>query len=135
MTKEVKGLLQRLLWSIVKNGEAGIWNAFQDLNVENAEYEFEYAIAALQELKNLENGDEIDWNSIDCALDISAKGSGATSLKDKIKVMLDYGYSKAKGDFEEEDWEDYEERKAKEKELKSMYYPDDALISELVEAF
>ena len=126
MRQEVKNLLHRLLWSIVENGKAGISNAFQDLNEVMAELEFDYAIRALKELKNLEEGRNVNFNNVAGALDDCTEGCGDDTTKEKIETMLDYGYSVAIKDFS-----DLEERRDKEKELKEMYYPCDELVSEL----
>ncbi len=125
MKQEIKNLLHRLLWSIVKDSQAGIYNAFKDEDVDEAEYQFEYGLDALKELKHLNNGEEVDFKNIAMALESAIPS--AKDTKERIKAMLDYGFSMAKNDFAEDELED-----GKLEELKEMYYPSDELLDELV---
>lgn len=125
MKKELKNLLHRLLWSISKNGEAGINNAIVDVDVDDAEYEFDYLIKALTELKHLENGEEVNFRNVRKALDCCISSNGI--IKDKVKAILDYGYHCALDDFYGED-----KYKVKSKELDSMYHPSDELLDEFI---
>lgn len=126
MKKELKDLLHRLLWSIIKNGEAGVSNAIMDVDVDDAEYEFDYLLTALTELRHLEDGEEVDIESVVEALDNCI--CFPKSFKAAAKEILDYGYCRALEDFSYDD--NYREKK---KELYPMYHPNDELLDELVE--
>ena len=126
MKQELKNLLHRLLWSIIKNGEAGVSNAIMDVDVDDAEYEFDYLLTALTELRHLEDGEEVDFDNVIEALDNCIWP--LKSAKAKAKEILDYGYYRALEDFSDDD--NYREKK---KELYPMYHPSDELLDELVE--
>lgn len=125
MKKELKDLLHRLLWSIIKNGEAGVSNAIIDADIDDAEYEFDYLLMALTELKHLEKGEEVDFGNVREALDYCIWHE--KSIKDKAETILDYGYCRALEDFYGQD------KEVKSEELHPMYYPSDELLDELVE--
>lgn len=124
MKKELKDLLHRLLWSIIKNGQAGVNNAIMDVDADDAEYEFDYLLTALTELKHLEKGEEVDFECVEEALDCCIWR--AKSTKEKAKAILDYGYCRALEDFYGQD------KEVKSEELYPMYYPSDELLDELV---
>lgn len=125
MKKELKDLLQVLLWSIIKNGSAGVNNASIDVDVDKAEYEFDYLLTALTELKHLEKGEDVDFERVEEALDYCIWHE--KSIKDKAETILDYGYCRALEDFYGQ------EKEEKSEELYPMYYPSDELLDELVE--
>lgn len=131
MKEEIKNLLNRLLWSIMKDSQAGIYNAFNDEDVDEAQYQFDYGLYALTELKHLNNGEKVDFENISMALESAIPNED--NLKDRIKVMLDYGFSKEKDnliDFTKDELEN-----GIVKETYELYHPSDELIDELVELF
>ena len=130
MKEEIKNLLHRLLWSIVESGKAGINNAIQESSIEEviaeAKYEFNYTIKALKELKKLEKGNPVCAKNIKDAMMCSIRHPVDTD--ELIWSHLDFGFSKAKEDFTDE-----ELTKEKLHELYQMYHPSDELMNELVE--
>jgi hypothetical protein len=125
MKKELKDLLHRLLWSIIKDGEAGVSNAIEGADVLDAEYESNYLLTALGELKHLEMGEEVDFECVEEALNYCIWRE--KSIKVKAKEILDYGCCRALEDFYGQ------EKEEKSKELYPMYHPNDELLDELVE--
>lgn len=130
MKEEIKNLLHRLLWSIMKDSQAGIYNAFNDEDVDEAQYQFDYGLDALTELKHLKNGEEVDFKNIADALEAAIPS--ANNVKDRITDMLDYGFSREKDnliDFTEDELENGNIVK----EIYEIYHPSDELIDGLVE--
>lgn len=117
MKKELKDLLHILLLCIIKNGEIGINNAIVDVDVDFAEYEFDYLLMALTELKHLENGEEVDFKNVKDALRHCNRDASCT--KEDIKCTIEW--YKDGVDYETTDYHEYD--------------PSDEILDELVELF
>ena len=124
LSKEVQGLLFRMLWSIMKNGEMGISNDIFDANADDAEYQFDYLVMAMRELANLRQSEEVDFDNVREALNCCIPRK--ESIKDKVSDILYFGLQQDLKELTDNDAE-------YEKELKEMYNPSDELLSELAE--
>jgi len=124
LSKEVQGLLFRMLWSIMKNGEMGISDDIFDANADDAEYQFDYLVMAMRELANLRQSEEVDFDNVREALNCCIPRK--ESIKDKVSDILYFGLQQDLKELTDNDAE-------YEKELKEMYNPSDELLSELAE--
>ena len=110
MKKELKNLLQRLLEGIIANCKAGINNAIMDFDTEAVDFYSNYLITALDELKNLEYDEEVDFENVREALDSWIWD--AKSPQKNIKSIIEW--------YNETD------------EYSGEYCPSDELVDELV---
>lgn len=131
--KQSTMLVIRLLKALKNSAEAGLHNAVNvppgKFSVDEFDEQIDVFRTAVVNLQRLYSGsvDDVNFEKIKRLL---KSETHEETLNEQIKVMLDYGYSRALEDFE-----DPEEKRKKEIELAKMYHPSNELLNELVELF
>ena len=131
--KQSTMLVIRLLKALKNSAEAGLHNAVNiapgKFSVDEFDEQIDVFRTAVINLQRLYSGsvDDVNFEKIKRLL---KSETHEETLDEQIKVMLDYGYSRALEVFE-----DPEEKRKKEIELAKMYHPSDELLNELVELF